>query len=159
MILSLSQVCRQGLVGKLPLFDSWEHQTPICCVQGDGRGYDWLPPRGRDLRTGWDASWRGGRLPPPPQRHLSGRDAQDSPPHMRGPAGGAREVTIPTSSGQIAAKQTLLALAGSRIADVINGALTLALSSAVWSSEDSGACTPCLGKQGTMAAQWLPRDT
>ncbi len=66
--------------------------TTALAVQGDRRGYDWPPPRGRDLRTSWDASWRGGRLPPPPQRHLAGRDAQESPPHMRGPGSGSREV-------------------------------------------------------------------
>ena len=66
------------------------------CMQGDARGYDWPPPpRGRDLRAGWEASWHGGRLPPPPQRHLPGRDSQDSPPHMRGPASSIREVSLP----------------------------------------------------------------
>ena len=62
-------------------------------MQSDARGYDWPPPpRGRDLRAGWEPGWHGGRLPPPPQRHLTGRDSQDSPPHMRGPSSSIREV-------------------------------------------------------------------
>ena len=62
-------------------------------MQGERRSYDWPPPRGKDLRTSWDAGWRGGRLPPPPQRHLTGRDAQDSPPLMRSAGSGSREVS------------------------------------------------------------------
>ncbi len=62
-------------------------------MQEERMSYDWPPPQRKDLRASWDAGWRGGRLPLPPQRHLTGRDAQDSPPLVRRAGSGLREVS------------------------------------------------------------------